>query len=179
MRTWLPVLMLIAAALPVAGCGSSKTTSSNSSSVGAGTGAGSGVGETSPVSATGAPLSSSQLVAKADVICKQLSVELDAPNNSSHTPQDIVHIAAQRAALEQRALTELGRLTPPASMAHDYRHILAARRAVIRDLKKLGEVVSANNAQAKRSVFASSVTTTRKLAAAAERAGFKYCGQLG
>ena len=191
MRKWLPTLLLIAAALFIAGCGggSSQAVSSSASSANAGaTNSGStSTGTTStstasPVSTPGKsskPLSKARLIARADGICKRLSVELDNPADKVQTQQDIARIAPQRAALERTALSELYKLTPSATMSHAYQQMLTVRQTLIEDVTKLGEDASANNLQAEAPVYSSSATEIRQLATTAQRSGFKYCGQLG
>ncbi|MGH2879517.1 MAG: hypothetical protein ACRDK4_07935 [Solirubrobacteraceae bacterium] len=93
--------------------------------------------------------------------------------------QDIAGIASHRASVEQTALSDLRGLTPPASMAHDYRQMLAARQTLIEDVTKLGADAAANNTQAEQPLYSSSTAVVRQMAATAQSNGFKYCGELG
>jgi hypothetical protein len=178
MRTRLPVFVLIAVTLAAGGCGGSKGGSSTASSTtvsGAGTSASSQVSSTA--TGSGKPLSAAQLVAKADAICAQLNTELD--RDHIRRQQDIARIVPHRVAAEQAALTALSILTPPASMAHDYRQMLATRRTLIEDTTKLGQAAAADGTNADTSLYASSTALVRQMATTAQRDGFKSCGKLG
>jgi hypothetical protein len=184
MRVRLSVLVPIVAVLAVTGCGSSSkagssASSTNAESTSAGTTA---TASTTPVSTTGGsgpPLSRSELVARADAICKPLNTELVSSKYKVKTLQDIARIAPQRAAAEQTALSVLSKLTPPSSMAQDYQKMLVARQTVIEDIRKLGEDAAANNMKAATPLYTSSATVIRHMGATATRNGFKYCGELG
>ena len=184
MHTRLPVLVLVVTVLSIAGCGGSGKASSNSvSSTDAGsTSAGATSASTTTPGTTaiasGTPLSRSRLIAKADAICQRLSAELSASPTIS-TKQELIAAASRRTALEQAALAELSKLTPPGSMAHDYQQLLAGRQTVIEDLKKLGEDTATGNTRAEDAVYASSASVIRQMAATAQRNGFKYCAKLG
>jgi len=193
MRTRLPVpvLVLVAATLAVAGCGggSSKTMSGSANSTDTNSAA---TATTAPTTTTtsstrtastgsgsGKPLSRVVLIVRADAICKRLNAELDRTKNNISSQQDIVRIAPRRAAVEQTALTELGGLTPPNSMAADYQQMLATRQTLIEDIKKLGEDAATNNSGAESAVYSASTPLVHQMAAMALRDGFKYCGELG
>jgi hypothetical protein len=186
MHSRLPALVLVVTALSIAGCGGSGKASSSSSSAsstdagstGAGTASTAATAPASPTIASGTPLSRSRLIAKADAICQRLSAELSASPTIS-TKQELIAAASRRTALEQAALAELSKLTPPGSMAHDYQQLLAGRQTVIEDLKKLGEDTATGNTRAEDAVYASSASVIRQMAATAQRNGFKYCAKLG
>jgi hypothetical protein len=148
--------------------GSTSTTASTTAST---TGSNSG--------GSGKALTASQLVAKADAICGRANSELEvAEKNKVRTQQDVVRVAPERAGIERTAVTELSKLTPPASMSQDWNQIIAARKTLIEELTKLGEDAAAGNTKAEESLFTSSATVQRQLAAAAQRSGFKHCGQV-
>jgi hypothetical protein len=184
MRTRLPVLVLVMAVLAIAGCGSSSKTGSSASSTSAGstspaTTASSTTTPASTTASAGPPLSKSQLVARADAICKQLNAGLDSEKNKVRTQQDIIRVVALRVGLEQTALTELSKLTPSASMAQDYQQLLKTRQTLIEDTKKLGEDAAANNSKAETPVYVSSAALIRQMAKTAKHDGLTYCGALG
>jgi hypothetical protein len=177
MRTRVPALMLVAAMLSASGCGGSKSGSgATTSSVAAPSTTATGQTTSSSV-ASGKPLSASELVAKADAICAQLNRELGKDNIRSR--EDVLRVVPHRVAIEQAALTELSKLTPPAVIASGYRQILAARRTLIEETTKLGEYTQANNNRAMVPVYKSSVAVARRMALAAHHAGFKDCGRFG
>ena len=180
MRTRLPVLMLIAA-VSLAGCGGSSKSSSSSSpatttAASTETTAATTTSTATIAKGTGPPLSKSALASRANAICRQLNTYLNKPGANG---SNITHIAAERGAAEQAALTKLSKLTPPASMAGDYEQMLKARQMVIEDLKKIGENATTGKTAADASVYASSALVLRQLAPNAQRNGFTYCGQIG
>ncbi|HEY5194245.1 MAG TPA: hypothetical protein VIJ39_10295 [Solirubrobacteraceae bacterium] len=180
--------MLVAVALAIAGCGGSgKTGSTDTSSTNAGS-----TGVTTATTTTGAssspstvhlgsgpPLAASQLVAKADSICARLNTELAAAKDVVQNQEDVVRVAAQRGALEQRAIAELSKLTPPSSIAKDYEQIVTARQALLEQTKKLGEEAAAGNVSAEAPVSAATTSVVREMGEAAQRSGFGACGTLG
>jgi hypothetical protein len=177
MHIRLPVFVLVAIALWTAGCGSSKTGSSSATSTAAqSTNASTSAATSTSVADSGVR---SQLIARADAICKQLNTTLRASKTIVSTRQQIVSVSARRVAIEQAALARLRKLTPPASMAQDYQGLLNARQTVVEDIKKLGEAAAAHNNTAQRPIYASSAIVTRQMAVTAKRDGFKYCGELG
>jgi hypothetical protein len=180
MRTRLPALVLVAAVLAIAGCGGSSKTSSSSSSTNttsAGTTATSAT-TAAVTTSSGPPLSKSQLVARAGAICKRVAAELNAAPSKLRSEQDVVHIAALRVGIEQKALTELSKLTPPASMKQGYQQLLTDRQTLIEDTKKIGEYSVANNGKAAQPLYVTSAGVLRQMEATAQRNHFKYCGKL-
>jgi hypothetical protein len=181
-RLPLPLSLLATIAFAVAGCGSgsSQTASTSPGSTNPGTTSVSTTNTTATVAvASGTPLSRTQIISRADAICRRLNAELDTAKSKISTQADIVHIAPQRAALEQSTLVLLSKLTPPASMAHDYQQILTDRQVLIEDLTKLGQDAAANNLSAEQPVFSSSAAVVSQLAVTGQRDGFKYCKQVG
>jgi hypothetical protein len=194
MITRLPTLALIGVVVAIAGCGSSSskgtsttTTSSTTTAsdtakeVTASTPASTSASTPTSIggSGSGKSLSVAQLITRADAVCKQLSAELDLPSNGAHTELQMVTVVPRRAELQQAALTELGKLVPPASIAHDWDEILAVRRALIAESGKIAGYAAEKNKQAVQGVLASSVGNVHRMTIVSHRIGFKYCGEVG
>lgn len=153
-------LVLVAAALAAGGCGGG---SSDARSAG-------------PLP-DGSPRS--QLIARADAICRRLNAQIKANKQSSLRLNEIARFAPRNAALEATALKELSKLTPPASIARDWHQVIAYRRTLMEELVKLGRYAKANNARAIHKLAASKKRVHQKLLATATRNGFKDCPQIG
>jgi hypothetical protein len=190
MRTLLTILTLTAAMFTVAGCGSgsSKTGSTSGGLTNAGTTTpATTITPTTTTSSTTGPssgspgkaLTAAALVARADAICRRLNDELVAAKDEIRTTQDIVRIAPQRVAVEQTALHELSKLTPPTAMAGAYEQTLASRRTLIEDTTKLGQYAATNNTKVGPSLFAATTATVRQMGATARSIGLVDCGRLG
>jgi len=81
--------------------------------------------------------------------------------------------------IEQRALGQLEKLTPPAGVARDYANVLAFNRASLRRLVKVSRYVRANDAaKAHAAELAATRGQLRGLFSAA-RAGMRNCASSG
>jgi hypothetical protein len=121
------------------------------------------------------PLTRAQLISQADAICKRVNTKLKTSNINSK--QDIVRLVPKLAAYEQQALAELGKLVPPASLANDWKTIVAGAQTLADNTAKLGEYAKANNLKAARGLISSSEKVQQQVQATAKRDGFKECSQ--
>ncbi|HEY5286211.1 MAG TPA: hypothetical protein VIJ50_03805 [Solirubrobacteraceae bacterium] len=182
---WLPALTLIALALFTTGCGGSgKSSSSQANAVTTSSSAATGSASTTPGGeATGSAVSSAPtsvaFVAHANTVCAYLHRVLIDQKDSFRTPQDIAGIVPRRVAAEQAGIATLVKLTPPAALATAWQQILAARRQLLEDTAKLGQLARAKNAAAERQLFVTSNKTAREMELAATHNGFSACAQLG
>lgn len=126
---------LAAIALVVAsGCGGSSSTSSK-------------------------PLTLAELTAKADAICKRIIPQVDWEKAD---PKTLPHVVGHLAALEEQAASELEKLTPPASIADEWREIIDDFRLTGHEFKQIafgasqvpGVGVPLSNAQHERGMVA-------------------------
>jgi hypothetical protein len=122
------------------------------------------------------PAAASALIAKADAICRRANHELAASPPHLEASQ-IARSAPRNAALETRAVAELAKLTPPASLALDFRQIIAYRRTLAGELIKLARSAKANDARGMQALAASKKQVHRKLSELATRNGFKDCSE--
>lgn len=121
------------------------------------------------------PLTRAELIAKADVICKQVNDKLKSQTINSR--QELVHAVTRIASTEQAALAELSKLVPPAGLADDWKTIIAGAQTLADNTAKLGEYAKANRLNAAKSLIASSQKVQQQMLAIAKRDGFKYCSQ--
>ncbi|HEY5287027.1 MAG TPA: hypothetical protein VIJ50_07975 [Solirubrobacteraceae bacterium] len=181
MRPPLPALVLVTGTLLLAGCGgSSKTTSSSVGSTNLATTGTASVAETSGTSTpngSDGSLSHSQFLTDAGAICSRVNSQL-AGNRTINNQQDIKSVAPRRAEIEQAGLTEMGKLTPPASIARDYAKLLAARRTLVEDLRKLGKD-AATDPKGETAIFVSSASLARQMEATAGYIHLEQCGTVG
>jgi hypothetical protein len=168
MRNRLSAVVLVAATLAAGGCGdgSSQTPAS-------------GATRSSGSLPSGGPLSRSELIARADAICLRLNNELAATAAKSVGMREIARVSPRHAALEQTAVMELSKLTPPASIARDWRQIVAYRQTLAEELALLGRYAKVKNARSVRALAVSKKHLHRQLTTVATRDGFKRCSRLG
>jgi predicted nucleic acid-binding protein len=152
MRIRLSVLVLVAATLLSAGCGGGSSKA----------------------------LTQAELIGKADTICVRLKTQLSGPalNAEIGNVSSVARIASRRAAIERAALAELGKLTPPTSLASDWQQVIADRRILADDLVKLGEYAKANNVKSLDALYLSSAKVGVRMIAMAKRDGFKQCSRV-
>jgi hypothetical protein len=146
----LVVIALVAATLLAAGCGSSSK-----------------------------PLTRAQLTAKANTICKKVTVKLQAATKKGvSTVQQIAHLAPELASYEETALVELGKLIPPAALESDWKTFISGAQTLAENTSKLGEYAKANNLKSARALIKSSTTTQQRMVAIAKRDNLKECEQV-
>jgi hypothetical protein len=175
LRTRLTALALVATALAASGCGSSAKSSTQTTSSSLAT---SSTQATSPPTtqtpAQSGPLTRATLIAKADEICRRINAKRGTIKITSM--QDFVRYLLPLATEERAELAELRRLTPPPSMASDWRAILAGNRTIAADYAKIAEYVRANNEiRGVHGLFAVTARAQARITATARRAGFKDC----
>jgi hypothetical protein len=124
------------------------------------------------------PLTRAQLLAKADATCRRINVKLSA-THPAKSPQEVVHDASELVSYEQRGLAELSRLIPPASMASDWKAIIAGAQTLADNTVKIVERVKAEkNFIGARALLAESTKIQERTVAIAKRDGFKDCSEL-
>jgi hypothetical protein len=152
--------LTLAVLLAAAGCGGSSKSEAP----------GSGSSVTSVATA--------RLIATADAICERLDARLARTTPVHLDSRTIARSAPQNAALERAALTELGKLAPPASLADDWKQIIAYRRTLADELARLGRYAKANDTRAVKALAVSKKRVHEKLFALAARDGFRVCSQV-
>jgi hypothetical protein len=163
----LPAALALAVALSFVGCGGE----SNSSIVAHATQQATGP--------KGVELSKSQLIEKADLICRRMNVEFAAHEPRSQSIDESARIVPHRVSVEQRVLAELRQLVPPSSIASDLQRVIAFRNTLARELAELAQVAERRDTAEFHRLAASKARVHSELLAAADGAGFKQCGQTG
>jgi hypothetical protein len=153
-RTGLTALTLVATALTASGCGGSTKSSESTE-----------------------PLTHVEFVAKADVICGRVNAERASTPMKSR--QDFERILPRIAADEQTAVAELDKLTPPASMAADWKQIVTADRTLAGYTGRYGQYLASDNNRAARALLQAAGSVQRPMVATAKRDGFNDCTQFG
>jgi hypothetical protein len=174
-------LAVLAAAAALAGCGSSRTHATASSKATAPTASTVSAQPPSPTQSSpgGAALTRAQLVASAGAICKLVNAELTAVKAKSASVAEIVRLVPGRALSERKAVTELSKLTPPASLAHDWQLIVGYRRTLADELTALAQAAQSKDTVKIKALSASKLRAHALLLAAAKRAGLTECGRVG
>jgi hypothetical protein len=163
------LLILLAAALSIGGCGGGSSTAAPSASD---TGAVAAAAPSSPEKA--------RFVAAADSICKGLNAELAANAAKNTSVTEIARVVPDHVKLERDALSKLGKLDPPSSLTDDWRRILGYRRTLANELAEIARVAGQHqDAQALKVLVASKKRMHKALQDAAKPLGFKDCADVG
>jgi hypothetical protein len=125
---------------------------------------------------SGKALSRSELIAKANVICKRLNGERKSINIK--TRQDYIRVLKKFARDEQIAFTELGKLTPPTSLARDWKQLVAGVQTVSKDMTQLVGYMTTYNNRSARILNRSANAVLQTMHAISERDGLTECAQF-
>ncbi len=164
------LLGLALLALSFAGCGSGSSTAGPGSTASATSTAG---------AATGGSDSRSRFVARADAACKRINAEILAIKSRHTTAAEIKRVVPHTLSIERKALGELAALTPPASIASDWRRMLGYRRTLAGELAQLLALAKQNGGTSIEPLVVSKRRTHRALSKTATGAGFKDCSKIG
>jgi hypothetical protein len=131
-RTCFATLLILPALLVVA-CGGGGGSTSDPTSRAAG-----GATTTAaihPTSSVAGPSHGAGYISTAEAICERL--KSDVHPDRSEGLQEIIRIAPQNEALEQRAVSELSKIAPPRALAREWAQFLAVRGLLARQLGTL------------------------------------------
>jgi hypothetical protein len=194
LRKRLPAVVLFVAVLSSAGCGGGSSTPAASVPAKSAPGAPSASASSTSASsqppaqdkststhpgASGDHLSSAQFIASADAICARLNSELNAEAPKNAGMPEVGRVASRRAAAETTALSELGQLTPPASLVHAWPEVIAYRQARVENLRSLAKYASSSDSSGVSSAVTAGEGLMSKLRAAAGSAGLTACSEDG
>ncbi len=121
------------------------------------------------------PLTHAELVSKANAICKTVTAKL--ATKTTNSVKDIARVAPELASFEQKALSELSKLVPPAYLESDWKQFIAGAETLAENTSKLGEYAKANELKAAGKLITSSETTQHQMEAIAKRNGLTECEQ--
>jgi hypothetical protein len=144
--------LALTTALATTGCGSSSTSSSSSSS---------------------SAMTREQFMAGAETICARLDAHIKPLHNTNFAQVAPVIVGYERA-----ALIDMQRLTPPASLAEDWKQIVTDEQMIAEDTAKLGEYSKANNTSATLTIFHTAEKLQQQMLATATRDGFRECSHF-
>jgi hypothetical protein len=161
-------VLTVTALLAVTGCGGSGTPRKTDPSAST-----AGTQPAGPIQAA----ANSHLIASADAICRRVNGQLTGASRPQ--PADISHTAPRNAAIELRAVAELSKLTPPASLARDWTQMLAYRRTLAQELVALARDANAGDIAGMRALGLSKKRVRQKLSQLAARDGFRDCMSVG
>jgi hypothetical protein len=160
-------------AVVAAGCGggANKTASVATAVVTRGPGTAAG-GSSTPAR----PATKASIVAQANAICARRNRELKAAIPSHASLSKVVKGAPGRAAIEQKALAELGGLTPPTDMTGAWKTAIAAIQTEVQGTLALAKYAGASDSASLRREKALLDKPQLRLFVAAARAGVRQCG---
>jgi hypothetical protein len=94
---------------------------------------------TAPTTATPAPSAKPKgpVAIRADAICGRRNRELVAATSKTPSLPGVAKVGRRRIAIERAELAELGKLSPPAAIARDWREFIAAARRAVQDLAQV------------------------------------------
>jgi hypothetical protein len=124
------------------------------------------------------PHAASGAAAQADTICVRRNQELVGVPIGSGGLAATASAASRRGAIEQRALAELGKLTPPASVAHDWKNLIAASKISLGHVLELAKDASSNDREGASRELAASGGAQLRLLVAAVRTGARHCATI-
>jgi acyl-CoA hydrolase len=166
----IPLVVFAAILLVASGCGgsggsSNKTTLSSSTR--------SALVSPSPHNG---PVTRGELIVQGDAICYRLNVRRQSTNIGQRA--DYERLVPALAAYELRAANEMGSLTPPVSMAHDWRQIVEGSRVIAEVTGHFPRYSEASNDKLVRSYDIVLTKAIRQVVHAAKHAGFKECSRF-
>jgi ABC-type phosphate/phosphonate transport system substrate-binding protein len=120
-------------------------------------------------------LSRSELVAKANTICKHGN---DALKTSKISPANLATVAPQVAAVDRQVSSELAKLKPPSAMSADWAAIVDGWQKAGEGLTKIGQAAQAK--QKTQEMIGEGIFTKAQddRAVTARRNGLESCGEF-
>jgi hypothetical protein len=167
-RTCLAVVALTAGTLIAAGCGGSSKSSSHPASAQSSTSA--------AVTAPAGALTRAQLIARGNAICYRLNVR--RTSITIRKRQDYEALVPALAGEELAAAVEMGKLTPPPSMAHDWQQMITGAHTIGEVTGHFRTYAEASNEKLARPFDPILTKGIDQLVGAAKHAGFKECSHF-
>lgn len=177
---WLSLSGVLAFA--ITGCGASTPTGASSTTTAASsTSTAHSAASTSANGSTSTPSRSptGSFVAQADAICARVNREIIAIPAKSGTAAEVKRVVPRTVSLEQKGLVGLEKLDPPASIATDWRRMLAYRRTLARLLGELLDASKKNDGTSVQPLTESKKRVHASLTKIATVRGFKDCAKIG
>ncbi len=175
LHTQLAAVALMGLTLLVSGCGKSSKTESTSTAAAATTPTTTSTApaeSTTTSAATGKPLSRSELIAAADAICARSNAKTSVL--FAKKIQELETIYPQIALYEGTETKELSQLTPPSSMAADWKRIISDIEQHRRYVTEVAHDIQIKSTNAGRPYHLATVAIEDEMVTA-RHAGFKRC----
>jgi hypothetical protein len=114
-------------------------------------------------------------VVRAEAICARRNRELSAIARPGASLVEIVGSATRRAAIPRRSLSELERISPPTSIAADWKTILAATERALQATEKLAHSSGPTDLASLRNQIALIGKPQIRLLLTATKVGLRHC----
>lgn len=121
------------------------------------------------------PLTKSQLIAKADTICRRVNAK--RASIIIKTPQDFPRLLPGLATYEYAAVVEMRKLTPPASMKTSWQKIITGAKLTADAAAARGKYVTTTNPDGMGPLSLTAAHTAQESLALAQREGFHDCSK--
>lgn len=115
-------------------------------------------------------LSQTELVAKADAICKRANAVREAERAGTN------YAATVRS--EQQALAELTKLIPPSTLAADWHQLLSDDNTLVKDTATFANFIQTHDPRGAHATIVAATNLQHTLGVLATRDGFKDCAQF-
>lgn len=123
------------------------------------------------------PLTRAQLVSHANALCTQLHHKVEQAGPAK-TAQDVAHLAHKFAGFEQQQLEAMHKLTPPASLASDWKQMLQGAEEIAEAAGTLSTDVQLKNKKAAGEALKQVSKVEQHIRPITERDGFSSCEEL-
>jgi hypothetical protein len=122
-------------------------------------------------------LTSDELVARADAICKRAKAERHTlPRLTRY--EDYGAVLARAGAMQQAAVAELEKLKPPSSLAKDWEQIVNVDRTLAGYTASFGRDVVSGDKRAAKALVRTAVLLDRSTTGVAKRDGLAACADI-
>jgi hypothetical protein len=119
------------------------------------------------------------MVLQAETICEHMNAQFARTRPPNAGLHEILRLVPARIVVERRTITELGRLTPPPSLAHTWAVLLNDRKALVRELELLIGYARRDDLSAITTLGKKKEQTHKALLVSASSAGFIACAKVG
>jgi hypothetical protein len=119
------------------------------------------------------------VAAQADAICTRRNQELHGVPIDTGGLAATATAASRRAAIEQHAIAELGKLTPPTNVASDWRKLMTANESSLKHVLEVAKAAKSNDREGVTRQLAAAGGPQLRLLVAAVRTGARRCASIG
>ena len=138
---------------------------------------GAGCGSNRP--SNGPDMTRAELTARADAVCRRMNtMRHSITTGIASFERDYVLLLPPLVAYERSAVTELGRLTPPASLAGDWQEIITNIRTLTKNTATTIEYARSNNLKGLSELNTPDNEADQRIFAIATRDGFSDCAEF-